>query len=193
MYKLLILLFISIDLLAFPICPDAKNPIYCRILELKPNIKKSWAFKFSNILAKHTKRTRLDPMRALAIAMQESSLNEVHRKQSVVTQDYKCSQTSEGIEECTPEIKFVKGFTDLTLFQFHIITISHFKLDLLRLLEHDLEYAVESYCKIMKSKKKTCSQLGEDAWICYHSKSKNLQEIYKAQVNRYYPQGEAND
>jgi hypothetical protein len=189
MKKLIILfMLISLNLLSLPKCPDEKNPIYCRILELKPNVKKSWAFEFSNILSKYTKKNKLDPMRALAIAMQESSLNEVHRKQTVVTHDYKCSQTKEGSEECTPEIKLVKGFTDLTLFQFHIGTINHFKLDLLRLVEHDLEYAVESYCKIMKSKKKTCAKMGEDAWVCYHSKSKNLQEIYKTQVDRYYPQ-----
>lgn len=158
-----------------------KNPIFCQILTLRPSIDKSWAYQFSNLLFKYAKQFNMDPMRSLAIAMQETSLKNQHRTRKVLVFYNKCQD-----KKCIKTYKEVEGASDLSIFQFHIKTIKHFDIDPLK-LNNSLEYAVKSHFKLLKYKQQRCAYLKENAWACYHSKTPKYQKRYISMVNRWYP------
>lgn len=144
------------------------HPIFCAILKVKPSIKRKFAFELSNLFHNHIKLKGLDPLRAVAIVMQESSFKKVTT--------YKDNKP-----------------LDVGLFQFHIDTIKNYGFDLEKLLNHDLEYSTKCYTKLMKSKLKVCKSLGDDAWTCYHSKNEGPRKRYKRLVNRFYVGEAEND
>lgn len=158
-----------------------KNPIFCHVLTLRPNIDKTWAYKFSNLLYKYGKKFKMDPMRSLAIAMQETSLKNQHRSRNVLVFFDNCDK-----EHCVKAYKEIKGFSDLGIFQFHVKTIKHFHINPIKLNE-SLEYTVSTHFELLKHKQKQCEHLKENAWACYHSKTAKYRNKYISMVNRWYP------
>ena len=136
------------------------DKIYKQILINNPKIDKRLAKKLSFSLNRFATKYKLDPHRGAAIAMQESGY--------------------------TNAITYKNGkFFDVGMFQFNVRLIKEKKIDKKRVL-NDLDYAVETYFKIMSEKKNLCKSLKEDAWVCYHSRTKGFREKYKKLVNRYY-------
>ena len=123
---------------------------------------------------------KMDPMRSLAIAMQETSLSNIHRKRNVFVFFEKCADS-----KCVKSYKEVEGYSDLSIFQFHVDTIKYFNIDPIK-LNSSLEYAVETHFKILKHKQEQCAHLNENAWACYHSKTPKHQKRYIKMVNRWY-------
>ncbi len=158
-----------------------KNRIFCQILTLRPNIDKKWAYKFSNLLYKYGKKFKMDPMRSLAIAMQETSLKNQHRSRNVLVFFDKCDN-----KHCVKSYKEIIGFSDLSIFQFHVNTIKNFDINPLK-LNTSLEYAVKSHFELLQYKQQRCKHLKESAWACYHSKTPKYQNRYISMVNRWYP------
>lgn len=157
------------------------HKVYCHILKLRPKIDKNWALQFSNLLYRYGKRYKMDPMRSLAIAMQETSLKNKNRAQKIIVFKKKCK---EG--KCENSFETVEGFSDLSIFQFHVETIKYFDIDPIK-LTNSLEYAVDTHYKILKYKQNICADLQKNAWACYHSKTPKYQKKYIKMVNRWYP------
>jgi len=168
------------------------HPLYCKMLELQPKVNRKWAMRFSNLLLKYGKQYHMDPWRSLAIAMQETSLRNIHRAHTIIIFGQTCHsikiKQKKGYryqKKCRPSYHLVKGYSDLTIFQFHLHTILAHHLDPLK-LHTDLAYAVKSHYELLKLKIKRCENLGKDAWSCYHSKTPFRRERYVKLVNRYY-------
>ena len=161
--------------------PDCKkHGMYCQILKWRPNIDKKWAMKFSDLLFRYGKKYDMDPWRSLAIAMQESSLRNIHRKHTIIVFHTTCVKG-----KCHKTYHLVRGYSDLSIFQFHINTALAYDMDILR-LDSDLDYAVSQHFKLLKLKEARCEELGSVAWSCYHSVTPTKRHLYAKLVNRYY-------
>jgi len=156
------------------------HKLYCKIVKLRPSINKKWAMRYSNLLYSLGKKYKMDPWRSLAIAMQESSIQNIHRRQKVIVFTKRCRKG-----RCSNHYKIVKGYSDLGLYQFHVDTIEQYKIDPFR-LKKDLRYVIEMHFRILRNKIKMCRKLKADAWTCYHSKTRYYRKQYKKLVNRYY-------
>lgn len=157
-----------------------KNPMYCQILKWRPTIDEKWAMKFSDLLYRYGKKYNMDPWRSLAIAMQESSLRNIHRKHSIVKFKQKCVK-----KRCRQVYNIYRGYSDLSIFQFHIMTALANKMDIIR-LNTDLDYAVKEHFILLKKKEARCHKLGKLSWSCYHSTSPIRRKHYVQLVNRYF-------
>jgi hypothetical protein len=138
------------------------------------------ANQFSNLIAKYSRKYRQDPYRAIAIAMQESGLRNVNKASNGLILENICD--SDGV--CEEKFRESIIYTDIGIFQFHVDTIRNYNIDV-NLLISNMEYAVEQYFKLMTKKVKMCKDLGEDAYLCYHSKTKEERDKYKVLVERY--------
>jgi len=148
------------------------HPIYCHIIELRPNINKTFAMKLSNKLYKYSQKYETDPHISVAIAMQESSLRNINRRATVLVKD-KNNYT------------LIKGYSDIGIFQFHVLTAKNYKMDIVRLV-NDLDYAVDRHVWLLKRKMQYCKHLGDESWTCYHSATPIHRKVYKKHVERYF-------
>lgn len=181
MNKLVMLLMVGL----FPILSQAKvncdaHPIYCDILKLKPSVDREFARQLSDSIHRYSSIFGTDPKVSVAIAMQESSFSNIDRMGTVLTK----------------QGKFVKGATDLGVFQIHINTISNLKneghdVDVER-LKVDVDYQAYWHTKILKSKILTCRikrrslnvAPGEE-WSCYHSFTPAKRSVYVRDVGNH--------
>ena len=148
-----------------------RNPIYCQILKNKPSIDKSYGMYLSNLIYKYSRQYKIDPAISVCIAYQENKFRNKDRTQAIAIPSVGCANNNCGLTT-------IKGISDFGVFQIHIGTANNYKLDINR-LSNDLDYAVESHMKILKSKMKLCDYLQEDSWTCYHSTTKYLRLYYK--------------
>lgn len=162
-----------------------RNPIYCAITKLRPDIDRDLAMELSNHISKYSKAYGTDPLRTVAIAMQESTLKNIHRKQAVVTVTEECSETPPSHQSCVEYSKVTWGYTDIGIYQFHAATIQAYGMDALRLRD-DLAYATEQHCFLLAVKMRECAGLGQESWSCYHSATESYRTKYVRMVNRYY-------
>lgn len=169
---------LCVSSLAYGNCRN--NPVYCDILTLNPSVDKTFALKLSNSIAKYSKKFNLDPKLSVAIAMQESSFQNVNRLGTVLTE----------------RNHVVNGATDIGVFQIHIETIADMRergsnLDPHR-LRSDVDYQAFWHALILKKKIATCSAkrdklsipVGEE-WSCYHSATPKVRKAYVELVNQY--------
>ncbi len=156
-----------------------KHKVYCKIKELRPNMSFKKAMKLSNIIYNKSKKYKGDANLAVAIGMQETSLKERHRQQNIIQFQKECEE-----ESCKESWHVLRGYSDICMFQFHVNTIVANKIDPVK-LKNDLEYCVDWHFRLMNQKKRICKELADDAWTCYHSKSKVLRLHYKKLVERY--------
>lgn len=160
----------------------AKNPIYCRIIKLKPNIDKAWALKLSNIIHGEATKFKMDPFLSVAILMQESSLENINSFHKVETKDSTCDENG-----CYETIVSRKAVTDMSVAQININTAKHYGFDHEKLFSLDPEYAIQCHFIVLKDKIRLCESLGDEAWTCYHSTTEEFRVRYKELVSRYLP------
>lgn len=154
----------------------SKHIIYCKIKSLKPNMPYKKAMHLSNLMYKSARKYKVkNVILSVAIAMQETSLRSINRRQTVIVFEKK-----NGIET----FKYVKGSSDIGLFQFHSETIRRYKLDAVK-LKNDIAYSVDQHFMLMSKKLKHCKHLGKEAWTCYHSRTLVFRKRYKKDVERY--------
>lgn len=145
--------------------------IYCKIVELKPSVNKSFAMELSNYLYAASRHYGTEPMVSVAIAMQESSLRNIDRYETVLTKDG----------------KYIRGVSDIGVFQFHVNTVKNLKLDPQR-LRSDLSYAAWQHVRLLARKQRVCKKKGlakGAEWSCYHSYTPKYYKTYQKQVKRY--------
>lgn len=172
------LLFVLFSLSANAEVDCNKHKIYCKIKDLKPGMSKIKAMSLSNKIYKHSRAHGGDPRLAVAIAMQETGLREINRKQNVIKFETSCVN---GV--CKKTWHVTRGVTDMCMFQFHVNTILTYDMDPIKLNE-DIDYCIKWHFKLMKIKKKMCKHL-DKPWGCYHSKTKVLRKHYIGLVERY--------
>lgn len=172
------LLFVLFTTSAFAEVDCERHKIYCHIRELKPNMNSSYAMALSNKFYKYSKKHNGDPRLAVAIAMQETSIRNIDRQQSIIIFSENCDHLS-----CETIWKIKKGVSDVCMFQFHVNTILTYNIDPVRLKE-DIDYCIEWHYKLMNKKKKYCKDF-KKPWACYHSKTKIYREQYIKLVERY--------
>jgi len=143
-----------------PRVKPVKSKVLEQIIKNKPDIDKNLAKKLASSIERYAKIYKADPHRAAAIAMQESGYRNI-------------ATTKHG------------SHFDVGMFQINIRTIKEYGFNKKELIKN-IDYAVESYFKVVTDKKKACKYLKEDAWSCYHSKTKHLRNKYKSLVNRFY-------
>lgn len=174
------LLILLVPTLALAKVNCAKNPTFCDILTLKPHVNRAFALSLSKSISKYAKKFGLNPKHSVAIAMQESSFANVDRLGTVVTD----------------EDTFVRGVTDMGVFQLNIDTLHAMiedgdKIDVER-LRRDVDYQTYWHMKILKRKIKTCEsqrvrlgiKTGEE-WSCYHSFNEDPRLVYRNFVAPY--------
>lgn len=169
--SLITLLFLTTSAHAKVNC--AKNPLFCTMRSLNPSIDPKWGMQLSNYIHKYSKRYRVDPYISLAIAMQESSLVDRNRHQSVLIKD-----------EAGNYVK-IEGISDIGVWQLHVNTVENYNFDAKRVMT-DLKYATKCHFIILSKKMRKCKRLGKDSWTCYHSSTKHHRLNYKARVMKYY-------
>lgn len=130
-------------------------------------------------ITRYAKQFRVDPNVSVAIAMQESSLENKNRMGTLLRGG-----------------KLVYGITDVGVFQIHIDTIAHLNdegatIDLQR-LETDVEYQTYWHMRILQTKIRTCKsertklQVSAGAeWSCYHSFTLAKRKIYLKDVSKH--------
>ena len=159
----------------------SRHKVYCAIKKLRPSAKHAWVMKLSNAIYKEAKKVGIDPKLSVAIAMQETSLRQINRKQKIIVEKEVCDIND---QPCYKVHEVISGYSDMGLYQFHVNTILHYKIDINRL--DDIEYAVQMHFKILRDKLKMCKKHGDQAWTCYHSKTERLRNRYYNDVIRYY-------
>lgn len=158
-----------------------KNPIYCRILKTNPSVKKKFAYKLSNYIYEYSKQFGTDPLVSIAIAMQESSIKNIDKKNTVLV---KMGNT-------------VTGISDIGVFQIHIKTVinmqkqQNWHINFNRLVK-DVKYQTYWHARLLKRKINICKKMHlklhikpGNEWSCYHSFSYKKRKEYLKDVNRY--------
>lgn len=158
-----------------------KNPLYCRITSLHPNISKKFAMKVSNIIDKKSKKYKIDPYISIAIFSQESLFKNIHRYAEVILEKEICDEE----QKCVLDYEIKRVIADVGIAQINPATIRQYKFNIKKLLDFDMDYTIDCHMKILKDKISMCKQLGNDAWSCYHSTSPRLRKEYKRLVERF--------
>ena len=175
---LLISLIYTTSVIAKPLCKT--NPVYCKIIKVQPQINKKLAMTLSNHIAKYAKQYKIDPNISIAIIQQESSFHKQHTWKSKTTIEAVCDK-----QLCRQREVIDRSIVDMSIVQINYRTAKDYNLDIKKLYNHDLEYAIESHMKILKSKMRICKDLKKEAWSCYHSKTPKYRKKYVELVKRY--------
>ena len=149
-----------------------KHPIFHFILNLRPNINKRLAMRYSNSFHRYSKRYDLDPYLLVSIAMQESGivLNKIRMVKGYVYVDGKYVP--------------MKIETDFCMMQIHYRNIENMGLDLKR-LQTDYDYCIGVGAKILASFRRY-EKDEENWWTRYNARSHYKRKIYGGLINRYY-------
>lgn len=152
---------------------SAKDKVYQTLVKNRPDMDRLTLQRIANLFHKYAHKYGQDPVISVAIGMQETGLRQINRKKNVIVFDP--SGLTWRIE---------RGVTDVCMFQFHVDTIVDQGIDPL-MLKNNIAYCVEQHFRLMKIKRNICSDLGEDSWTCYHSRTPKHREVYKKLVARH--------
>lgn len=163
-----------------------RNPIYCQIVKNKPTIKRTYAFKMSNIIHSITTKYKLEPHLFTAILAQESMydmtaknctsglIKKIHGVRGFVGEVIKVSEYFEQNTVCT----------DFGIGQIWHKTATSYDFDISRLTT-DLEYSIEAAAIVLKDFKNMYGKKEHDWWTRYNARSRKARDKYKNLVNRY--------
>lgn len=160
----------------------SKNPIFAHILEVSPKINVLYAYKLSNIIAKYTRKYKIDSGLFIAILRQESNFN-------MKAKGKRCGLTESLEEVCI--------FQDYGIGQIYYKTARSYKFDLLLVLT-DLDYSVKTSAIVLKDFQKRFAKKDKDWWTRYNCGNKTTTkrdtcQIYKKLVERYFKKENKND
>lgn len=174
----LLILLVPLRAVAEEVCHG--TPVFCDIVKLKPSVDKAFAKLLARSITRYSKKFGTNPKYSVAIAMQESTFTNVDRPGTVLTKTN----------------VFMKGATDLGVFQLHILTLGELidqghKVDVKK-LRTDVDYQTYWHTKILKRKIRICTAQREklgveegDEWSCYHSFTPKQRQTYVRFVTPY--------
>ena len=177
-YLLLLGLLFAGNAYGKPNCKTHK--IYCKIVKLQPKINKKFAMKLSNIIHKEARAKGIDPMLSVAILNQESSLRPQHTWKISKKEKKWCTP-----DDCFYEVDEIRKVFDMGIAMINIRTAISYGMDINKLFNHDLEYAIKSHFVILEDKIAQCAHLGDEAWSCYHSATPKWRKKYVKMVSRF--------
>jgi len=153
-----------------------KHPIYCQIVSNRPSIERSYAFKLSNIIAKKTRKYKINSNVFTAILAQES-MYRVGAKN--------CTR---GLRESDVHPKGyvgpIKVCTDFGIGQIYYKTANSHDFNLDKLTT-DMDYSVEAAAIVLTSFKKRYGKKESDWWTRYNASNRNARTKYKALVKKF--------
>jgi len=153
-----------------------KNPIYESIIILNTSIEREVAYSYSNIIAKYSRRYRLNPFLVVSIAKQESGITLSAERGYFTGKVYALSDNT-----------LVRNYeiSDFCMMQIHRSNVIKLKLDPNRLLE-DPEYCIHEGIKILKHFKFFQTLEPYIWWSRYNASSIDKRELYRQDVLRHY-------
>lgn len=168
-----------------------RNPIYCQIVENKPNIDKNYAMKLSNVIHNNCVKYNIPSNIFAALLMQESSY---------VLKTKGCYKGLVKNEVCEDNIPFnfilspkqcefkweeVKVCADFGISQIHYKTAQRYGFDTNRLIT-DLEYSVEAGAIVLSDFKKRYAHKEVYWYTRYNASSKIKRKIYRKLIERFF-------
>jgi len=162
-----------------------KNPIYCQIVANKPTIKKAYAFKLSNIIAKKTQKYKIDHEIFTAILAQESMYN-VSAKNCTTGLHEVVVTDNQGIVDLDKSPAYIKKqvCTDFGIGQIFYKTADSYDFDFVKLTT-DVDYSVEAAAIVLEHFKNKYSKKESNWWTRYNASNKEAREKYKDLVERF--------
>lgn len=182
-----------------------KHPIYCQIISNKPTIKRSYAFKLSNVIHKKVKKHKLDSVIFTAILAQESmykisakncttgiiDARSFYGKNIAFGAVDKCLKVgdigSEPFVKCVEyEHSYTKASvcTDFGIGQIWYKTADSYEFDVEKLTS-DMEYSVEAAAIVLKDFKNRYSHKEQNWWTRYNASSRDARNKYKELVEKF--------
>lgn len=154
--------------------------IYHKILQFNPGIDSYYAAQLARKITIKSKKAGVNPNISYAILQHESALRNINTyKTKTETKRYceygRCYETTTTVNEAF----------DMTIAQINIQTAVGMNLDIERLFNLDLDYALDCHYLILKAKIDACRHLGNKSWSCYHSADDMYRIIYVDLVSRY--------
>jgi hypothetical protein len=175
------------------------HKIYCAMKKLRPKLGHVFTLNLSNSMHRWSKFYYIDPIRSVAILMQESYLGYFkNRMIKGVVKTEVCEKDLYYLASYHPDVTFnpkcetvykvVDVLADLSIWQFQPATAIRHGMDLAR-LQTDIDYATRQHFRVMKIKHKmgTCKKKWPNSkWACYHSTSNKHHRKYVKDVNKWY-------
>lgn len=156
------------------------HKIYCRIVELRPDIDKDRAMRLSNYIFKYSKEFNVDPMVSVAILHQENRFRKLHTWKTTSDTHTECEKF-----KCVTTTTEVKEILDIGVAQINYHTAKWYDLDVDRLYNHDTEYTIRAHMLILRDKINQCKDRGHYAWGCYHSTTPKYYNRYVTTVKGF--------
>lgn len=170
---------VLVGLISSPALAGEKS-VYTKVKQFNPKMEEAYAKRLSRVIYKEATKAGLDPLISVAILAQESSLRNINAKRKYTkTVHAYCTES-----ECFKTTIETEEVTDLSIAQISQATARDYKLDVERLYNLDLEYAIKSHFVILKQKMELCKELAEP-WSCYHSKTEKHRLKYIRDVSRH--------
>lgn len=180
----------------------SKHPIYCQIIANKPTVKRSYAFKLSNVIHNNTRKYKINPMIFTAILAQES-MYEVSAKNCTTGILEKTKPEFDIFKTCMKfgkigSDKFVKCMyehqsylnskiricTDFGIGQIWYKTADSYDFDFDKLTSN-MEYSVEAAAIVLEYFKNRYSHKEKTWWTRYNANNSTARLKYRQLVERF--------
>jgi hypothetical protein len=167
---------------AFAEAKECKSPkLYCQIMKFNRNFDKAEAKLLADKISLKAKIAKIDASAALAILIHESGLKNINTYKTSASVEESCD--SSGCRIITSETKNV---FDMSLAQINIKTAIDYGFDIKRLYKGELDYALDCFFIILKSKMHLCEILSKTpTYSCYHSINDPYRLLYVSFVSRH--------
>lgn len=152
-----------------------KNPIKKSMQILRHDLSSKEALQYSNIVAKYSKKYKLDPFLVVSIMRQESVINKFPLRTVGNTIEF---------EEATSRFVSKTEITDFCMMQIHMSNVIAKNLDHSRLLK-DPDYCIHEGLKILVHFRYLKAS-DKYWWTRYNSSIPHKREIYKSQILEHY-------
>ena len=170
MVLVLLIVFIAFNTDVFAARKNCrKNPIYCKIVKIKPSINKKYAMKLSNVIYKYSKKYRIKSYLIVAIFAQESMFN--------MRATNCCTGLDNNGNKKTVCVDFGIG-------QINYINMQKLDIDETQLFE-DMDYSVHTSVKILYDFKRRYAKREKHWWTRYNSGSRYWRNHYYHLVSRF--------
>lgn len=182
----------------------SKHPIYCQILNNKPNINRVFAFQLSNSIYKMSQKYDI-PSDLMAAILAQETMYEVGKKncttgvavvevshEDKVNRMKTCNDNfnigSLSFADCMggveKRMQKTTICTDFGIGQIYYKTVESYEFDIDKLL-NDMDYSVEAAFIVMKDFKNRYGKHEKFWWTRYNAVSKSKRDIYYDRVARY--------
>jgi hypothetical protein len=121
-----------------------ENSVYCALAKNRPDMERLTLRRIANLFSKYSQKYNQDPIKSVAIGMQETGLQQKNRPHNIIVFN------PDGITW-----RVERGVTDVCMFQFHVDTIVDMNIDPIK-LKDNVDYCIEQHFKLMSLSQQKC-------------------------------------